>query len=448
MPMSSPFLSPLGSATFHTSILSMQKPLLRPTSRADTMSSTALPASGCWPMPDSELQLIVPENDVENPEVSIVVPALNEQLTIGDFVDWCKEGLRKAGVAGEILIVDSSTDRTAEIAHSKGARVLKAPKRGLGRAYIDSLPFVRGDYVLLGDCDCTYDFRELEPFVNKFREGVEFIMGSRFRGFIEPGSMPALHRYLGTPVTTWILNVLFSSHFSDIHCGMRGITRSALERMGLRSQSWEYASEMVLKSVHMKLKTDEVPIRFLKDREGRVSHHKRSGWFSPWAAAWINLRAMFIYGAAFFLYRPGFVLAALGIALTLPLSFGPVRLGSVVFSLHWMLLGVTLVTLGLQCIYLGILTQVFFDYSGETTKHWFARFPYTRTVLVAAGVFALGLCSTSALLIYYLRHGLRLAPDLTANHLGVTGLLLMIAGFMTFTFTLLLHSTSVVPWRK
>src|SRR6202044_1900848 len=120
-----------------------------------------------------------------------------------------------------------------------------------------------------------------------------------------------------------------------------GMTRSALERMGLRSQSWEYASEMVLKSVHMKLKTDEVPIRFLKDREGRLSHHKRSGWFSPWAAAWINLRAMFVYGADFFLFWPGVVFTIFGVALTLPLSFGPVTLGPITLSLHWMLLGLT-----------------------------------------------------------------------------------------------------------
>ena len=176
----------------------------------------------------------------------------------------------------------------------------------------------------MGDCDCTYDFRELAPFVEKFRAGAEFVMGSRFRGYIEPGSMPPLHRYLGTPVTTSILNVIFGSRFSDIHCGMRGITRDALVRMDLRSQSWEYASEMVLKSVHMQLRTEEVPIRFLKDREGRLSHHKRSGWFSPWQAAWINLRAMFVYGADFFLFKPGLVLLALGLLLTLPLSFGPI----------------------------------------------------------------------------------------------------------------------------
>ena len=112
--------------------------------------------------------------------------------------------------------------------------MLETPKRGLGRAYIDALPFIRGKYVLMGDGDCTYDFRELAPFVEKFRAGSEFVMGSRFSGSIEPGSMPALHRYLGTPVTTWILNVIFASRFSDIHCGMRGITQDAFARMDLR----------------------------------------------------------------------------------------------------------------------------------------------------------------------------------------------------------------------
>jgi glycosyltransferase involved in cell wall biosynthesis len=314
---------------------------------------------------DPEIQLMIPEGDVAEPEFSIVIPALNEQLTIADFIDWCHEGLAKAGVKGEILIVDSSKDDTAKIAHSKGARVLKTPKRGLGRAYMDAIPFIRGKYVLMGDCDCTYDFRELGPFVEKFHGGAEFVMGSRFAGYIEPGSMPPLHRYLGTPVTTWILNIIFSSHFSDIHCGMRGISKDALVRMGLRSQSWEYASEMVLKSVHMKLVTEEVPIRFLKDREGRLSHHKRSGWFSPWHAAWINLRAMFVYGADFFLLKPGMLLTAVGACLSLPLTFGPRTIGPITFSLHWMLLGLALFVVGLQAIYLGALAQVFYDYSGK-----------------------------------------------------------------------------------
>ncbi|HEX4450486.1 MAG TPA: glycosyltransferase family 2 protein [Kofleriaceae bacterium] len=397
---------------------------------------------------DPEITLHLPEHDVAAPEVSIVIPALNEQLTISDFIDWCKEGLAKANVEGEILIVDSSTDRTREIALAKGARVLSSPKRGLGRAYIDSLPYIRGKYVIMGDCDCTYDFRELGVFVEKFRAGAEFIMGSRFKGYIEPGAMPPLHRYLGTPVTTMILNVIFGSHFSDIHCGMRGISTAALDRMGLRSQSWEYASEMVLKSVHMKLATEEVPIRFLKDREGRLSHHKRSGWFSPWAAAWINLRAMFVYGADFFLYRPGFLMLLLGLLLVLPLSAGPLTIGPIEFSLHWMLLGVTLATLGLQCVYLGVIAQTFYDYTGERTRVWFKRFPYTRTVGIAALLFLAGLVLTASLIISYLRHSFRLEDGNAINHLGVAGLFLLIAGFTTFTFTLILHSTAVVVWRR
>jgi glycosyltransferase involved in cell wall biosynthesis len=395
---------------------------------------------------DPEVTLLIPEHDTADPELSIVIPALNEELTMADFVSWCHEGMKKAGVRGEILIVDSGKDRAAQIALENGARVLKTPKRGLGRAYQDAMPYIRGKYILMGDCDCTYDFRELVPFVEGFRAGSEFIMGSRFRGYIEPGSMPPLHRYFGTPGTTWILNTIFSSHFSDIHCGMRGISKAAFQRMDMQSQSWEYASEMVLKSVHMHLRTTEVPIRFLKDRDGRLSHHKRSGWFSPWHAAWINLRAMFVYGANFFLFKPGIALLAIGSLLTFPLSFGPVTIGPITFSLHWMLLGVSLALLGLQCVYMGILSQVFFDYSGVVRDKWFRRFSYTRAVALSGLLFALGLSFAALLTATYFRNHFTL-PE-TTNNLGFTGLLLMIAGFMTFTFTLILHSTAVAVRRR
>lgn len=395
--------------------------------------------------PDPEVSLLLPSHDTEDPEFSIVIPALNEQLTIAEFLDWCHQGLAKAGVNGEILIVDSGQDKTTELALAHGARVLRTPKRGLGRAYQDAVPWIRGRYVLLGDCDCTYDFREIAPFVEKFLGGAEFIMGSRFRGYIQPGSMPPLHRYLGTPVTTWILNVIFRSHFSDIHCGMRGITREALLRMELRSQSWEYASEMVLKSVHMQLRTEEVPIRFLKDREGRLSHHRRSGWFSPWHAAWINLRAMFVYGADFFLFKPGLVLLVLGSLLTFPLSFGELQIGPITFSLHWMLLGMSLAILGLQCVYMGILAQVFFDYSGAVTAKWFRRFSYTRAVVASGLLFSVGFAFAALLTATYIRNDFSLPAS--TSHWGFTGVLLMILGFISFTFTLILHSTAVAVRR-
>ena len=281
----------------------------------------------------------------------------------------------------------------------------------------------------------------MTPFVDRMREGYEFVMGSRWKGYIEPGSMPWHHRYLGTPVTTWILNVLYSSRFSDIHCGMRGIRRDALERMNLQSQSWEYASEMVLKSVHMGLQTTEVPVRFLKDPEGRESHHKREGWLSPFKAAWINLRAMFTYGVEFFVFRPGLIALCLGLAITLPLTFGPITIGGITPSLYTMLLGVTLAVLGLQSFFVGCIAQVLHDYSGSARRRWLRVFPYNRTILFCAIAFVIGLGLTVQLVIAYANHGLRLPPEARTNvHLAVTGLLLMIIAFMTFTFTLLLHT--------
>jgi len=397
---------------------------------------------------DKDVTLFVPDADVADPELSIVIPALNEELTVGRFVDWCREGLREANIRGEIIIVDSSSDRTAEIALSRGARVLKTPKRGLGRAYIDALPFIRSEYVLMGDADCTYDFRQLAAFMERFHGGYEYVMGSRFQGYIEPGSMPMLHQYFGTPVTTWILNFLYGSRFSDIHCGMRGITLDALRRMDLQSHSWEYASEMVLKSVRMELRTTEVPVRFLKDEQGRLSHHKRSGWSSPWQAAWINLKAMFIHGADFFLYRPGLLLLFMGLLLTVPMSLGPVTVGPITFSLHWMLLGLTLCVLGLHGIYVGALARLFSDYSGETRRRWLTRFSYTRSVVLSAVVVAAGAGLGIPLVVRYIRSGFRLSAIFPADHLAIAGLLLVIGGFMNFTFTLAIHAAAANLKRK
>jgi glycosyltransferase involved in cell wall biosynthesis len=393
---------------------------------------------------DPELELLIPTDDTEDPEVSIVIPAVNEELCIADFVAWCHEGLQRAGARGEILIVDSSTDRTPELALAGGARVLRTPKRGLGRAYIDALPYIRGRYVIMGDADCTYDFRELDLFVQRLREGYELAMGSRWLGSIEPGAMPALHQYFGTPATTWVLNRIYGSKFTDIHCGMRGISRDALDRMGLNSQSWEYASEMVLKSVRMDLKTTEVPVTFYKDRDGRVSHHKRSGWFSPFQAAWINLRAMFVYRAEFFAMKPGLVLLALGLIITLPLTFGTIVIGPVTFNLYWMLLGVTLAVLGLQSFYFGCLAQVLCDYTGGARSKWTRFFRYTPTVLGSIVAFVLGFFMAATLAVYYFTHGFRVpSPNGAVDHLAITGSLFMIMSFQTFCFVLLLNATGV-----
>jgi glycosyltransferase involved in cell wall biosynthesis len=410
--------------------------------RQDGTASNAVSA-GQADSAAADVELLLPAEDAGTPELSIVIPALDEEQTIGDFVAWCKKGIAQADVCAEILIVDSSSDRTAEIALAAGARVLRTPRRGLGRAYTDALPFVRGKYILMGDADCTYDFRELAPFVELFRHGYEFIMGSRFKGEIEPGAMPPLHRYLGTPITTWILNRIYASKFSDIHCGMRGITAEAFRRMHIRSESWEYASEMVLRSVRMRLRTAEVPVRFLRDQPGRVSHHKRTGWMSPWKAAWTNLRAMFVYGADFFVYRPGILLTCVGLALTLPLTFGPIDLGPVTFSLYWMLIGVTLTLVGLQSFFSGCLAQMIYDETGDARQRWLRVFSYNRAVALSATMFLAGLILTSFLVSSYVRHGLRLEGFGAYEYMAITGLMLMIAAFMTFVSTLLVHALAL-----
>jgi len=394
------------------------------------------------PAPATELTLLIPENDVAQPELSIVIPTLNERITIVDFLDWCKEGLAKAGVAGEILIVDSSEDETPWLAVANGARVLRTPKRGLGRAYIDAVPYIRGKYVLMGDADCTYDFRDIKGFVEAFRAGHEYVMGSRFKGYIEPGSMPKLHQYFGTPVTTAMLNVLYSTRFSDIHCGMRGITRDALNRIELESQSWQYASEMVLKSVCLGLDTTEVPVRFLKDKEGRLSHMKRNGWLEPWRAGWINLRSMLTYGADFFLLRPGRVVLAIGLMIILA-GAGGLRLGPIAFSIYWSLLGLTLAVVGLQSFYLGCIVQVSYGYSEATAARWLRLFEFNRAMLGSALLFGIGVLLSIPLVVSYVESGYRLDGVAASNRLAIVGLFLLIASFLTFSSTLVIHASAM-----
>jgi hypothetical protein len=326
----------------------------------------------------------------------------------------------------------------------KGARVLRTPKRGLGRAYIDAIPFIRGRFVIMGDADCTYDFRVIKPYIDAYRAGAEFVMGSRFKGSIAPGAMPPLHRYFGTPLTTFILNVMFGSRFSDIHCGMRGLTRDALARMDLRSQGWEYASEMVLKSVHMQLVTREVPINFLKDPEGRLSHMKRRGWLEPWRAGWMNLRAMLTYGVNFFLLKPGAGLLALGLPFLIALTFGPIMIGPVGLSLNTMLLAMAITTLGLSMIFSGAIASILFDYSDTVQARLENALPFNRTVVGCVTVTVLGLLMMLPLVRSYIENGFRLPDVGIPTHWAVMGLWLVSAAFQTFIFALMVRALGVV----
>src|SRR4051795_7074194 len=378
----------------------------------------------------------MPEAEVRPGFVSIVVPCRNEELTIGEFVDWCWQGLEAAGAEGEVIIVDNSTDRSPEIARDHGARVVHEPERGLGRAYVAALPHIRGDYVVMGDCDLTYDFRRLEPFLTALQEGAEFVMGTRLKGEIEPGAMPKLHRYFGTPVTTWILNRLYRQRFSDIHCGMRAMTIQALRRIDLQSPGWEYASEMVLKAAKLRLRTTEVPVRFLRDREGRESHHKRAGWRSPWKAGWDNLKVMFLYAPEALLLLPGLLLLVPGLALSIALIGGPIDVGGGQVSLNRTLLGITATTVGYTLVWLAVLARVHHDLDPAYTDRTLRRWSFDRGASIAFLLAAVGVVLGGILVVSWVSQGFALKE---IYHPVVFGLLLIVLGFQTFAFTLLLQ---------
>lgn len=383
-------------------------------------------------MTDSDriLTLQLPDQDEPNPIVSIVIPAMNEELTIREFISWCQEGLKKAGIKGEILIIDSSTDKTPIIAHECGARVLKTPCRGLGHAYIDAIPYIRGKYVILGDCDCTYDFRDIKPFIDKLENGYDFVMGTRMKGTIESDSMPALHQYFGTPFTTLLLNCIYRSPFSDIHCGMRALTLDAFKKINLESPSWEYASEMVIKSQKLKLKCTEVPIHFLKEPEGRYSHHKRIGWLSPWYAGWINLKVMFIYAPDFFLYYPGWFMLTAGIILLGSLIFGSIGF----LSIHTMLFSSALTIIGFSFLQNAVLSKIYYNFNPEFSKKIKQLFTYNRGLLVSLVLFILGVILLLPLVETFFTSDFSLS---TISRPSIVGFTFIALGMQTFTYTLL-----------
>jgi glycosyltransferase involved in cell wall biosynthesis len=369
--------------------------------------------------------------------ISIVIPALNESMTIVEFVHWCQQGILALGVSGQILIVDSSQDNTAQLALAAGAETLSVRKRGLGQAYIDAIPYIRGDFVLMGDADLTYDFREIAPFYREFQKGREFVMGSRFAGSIEKESMPALHRYFGTPVTTFLLNKIYRTSFTDIHCGMRGISRNALKMLHLEAAGWEYASEMIIKAVRLRLSIGEVPVHFFKDRKGRLSHHLRSGWLSPWKAGWSNMRAMFTFAPDLLFVPAGILLFYLGFGGSTLLLGGPVQTPWFVFTLNSLLFSVALSMLGFSLFSGGWVVKLYFNFDPEITRRFYERWTYNRLMAISGILLILGLIPTISLIWQWIAGGFSLHSFAFSN---VYGLQLIMLSAQLFSFTLMVQA--------
>ena len=289
---------------------------------------------------------------VEGPEISVVIPCLNEEEAVGAVVDQAWEGIHASGRPGEVIVVDTaSTDRSAEVAAEHGAIVVREERPGYGSAYLAGLAVARGDFIVMGDADETYPIRDLAPFVERLAAGDDLVMGSRFEGTIHGEAMPWLNRHVGNPILTGLLNVLFGVKISDAHCGMRAVRRDALETLDLHSTGMEFASEMVFKAFRRKLRVSEIPI----DYYPRVGESK----LNRFGDAWRHVRFMLLYSPSWLYFVPGVILLALGVVGALALAAGPVTILGRTWQIHSLFLCMFAILLGTQVVQLGVFARAF-----------------------------------------------------------------------------------------
>jgi len=290
----------------------------------------------------------------ESPELSVVMPCLNEAETLRACIMKAKDALKAAAISGEIIVADNgSTDGSQEIALDCGARVVEVKERGYGSALQAGMAAARGKYMLMGDADESYDFSHIPRFLQELRGGADLVMGNRFRGGIAKGAMPSLHRYLGTPVLTWIGRLFFKVPAGDINCGMRAFTREAYEKMALRSTGMEFATEMLVKASVLGMKVTEVPTTLSPDGRSRPPHLR------TWRDGWRHLRFLLLYSPRWLFLYPGLLLMLLGSVVAGLLIRGPQRIGSVVFDVDTLVYATISIVLGFQVVTIAVFAKVF-----------------------------------------------------------------------------------------
>jgi hypothetical protein len=287
------------------------------------------------------------------PVVSAIIPCLNEEASIGICVAKALDAFARRGIAGEVVVGDNgSTDRSVEIAEALGARVVHQPVKGYGAAITAAAGAARGQYLIMADADDSYDWSQLDHFIDALEDGAELVMGNRFAGGIEAGAMPPLHRYLGNPVLSAVARWLHRSPIRDFHCGMRGFTREAFKKMGARSPGMEFASEMVINAHRAGLDIREVPIKLYPDKRGRPPHLRsfRDGWR--------HLRLIIAHAPDTMYLLPGLLLLLAGITGLAMLATGPVTIAGQYFGIHFVALSSMATLIGLCAILLGALAKV------------------------------------------------------------------------------------------
>ncbi len=303
-------------------------------------------------------------------ELSIVMPCLNESKTVGTCIKKARAFLNEFEICGEIIIADNgSTDSSAGIASSLGARVVQVPEKGYGSALMGGIAAAQGLYVIMADADDSYDFSDLTLFIEQLRKGHDLVLGNRFSGGIEKGAMPVLHRYLGNPVLSFIGRLFFSNKIGDFHCGLRGFNKDRITDLALTCPGMEFASEMVVKASLAGYSIVEVPTKLSVDGRDGPPH------LNSWRDGWRHLRFLLLFSPRWMFFYPGVALFFCGFILTCILMLGPVTLGNVVFDIHSLLYTTMSTILGAQMVFFAVMIQLIGMRFGRLPEHLqFSRF--------------------------------------------------------------------------
>ena len=369
--------------------------------------------------------------DRSAPDVSIVIPCLNEAETIEGVVREVQAAVEKNGLSAEVIVADNgSSDGSQQIAARLGAKVISVVERGYGSALRGGIFAARGRYIIMGDADGSYDFSSIGTFVDKLRQGNDFVMGNRFKGGIQPGAMPWKNQWIGTPALSRIANLFYRTGIGDVNCGLRAFTKPAFVKMNLQTTGMEFASEMVVKASLHRLRIAEVPTILRPDARTRRPH------LNPWRDGWRHLRFMLLYTPAWLFLVPGaamFVVGVIGSALLLP---GPLRIGAAAFDIHTLLLMAFLIIVGYQVIVFAVSTRTFATETGllppSPVLSGLYRYVRLETGLLLGGLATLvGLAGVLIAAIAWSRVGFQqLDPDTTMRQL-IPAVVLLSIGVQT-----------------
>jgi hypothetical protein len=356
--------------------------------------------------------------------VSVVIPCLNEAESIQQCVRRALSALQDNGYAGEVIVADNdSEDGSPLLAAEAGAVVIHEPERGYGAAYLAGFAAARGRYIVMADADLTYDFAEIPRFVNELENGADLVFGDRMKN-IHPGAMPWLHRYIGNPLLSGFLNLLFHTGIDDAHCGMRAVRRAVLPQLDLRTTGMEFASEMVIRGAKEKLVMTQFPIEY-HPREGESK-------LSSFRDGWRHLRFLLVHSPNHLFIFPGALMAVIGALVELMVIVGLGIFGRS-WGIHALIAGALLAIVGTQVVALGICAHAYGTYFMGERDRWFdrmrARYSLEHGLLLGGLTVFAGFVVGVVILIDWIENGF---GALSQEHLAVLAATLIIVGIQIF----------------